>query len=176
MHRSHLAQLHLNNLVLILEAPLAFVDFCREIAFTEQGCQMVYFQTKNPNLGHFCRVLQWKMLVYFMDIWSILRTIGLFYGHLVYFTDIWSILRTFGLFYRHLVYFTDIWSILRTFGLFYGHLVYSFPFWWYIFLCFGMLYQEKSGNPVSEYKNTQNVNNIKLEEIEVINSSLPISW
>jgi hypothetical protein len=27
-----------------------------------QGCQMVYFQTKNPNLGIFWRVLQWKML------------------------------------------------------------------------------------------------------------------
>jgi hypothetical protein len=25
-------------------------------------CQMVYFQTKNPNLGKFWRVLQWKML------------------------------------------------------------------------------------------------------------------
>jgi hypothetical protein len=27
----------------------------------EQGCQMVYFQTKNPNLGKFGRVLKWKM-------------------------------------------------------------------------------------------------------------------
>jgi hypothetical protein len=36
----------------------------------EQGCQMVCFQTKNPKLGKFGRVLQWKMLVYFMDIWS----------------------------------------------------------------------------------------------------------
>jgi hypothetical protein len=80
-----------------------------------------------------------------MDIWSNLRTfglfyghyIGLFYGHLVYFTDIWSILRTFGLFYGHwsilrtfgpynghLVYFTDIWYILRQFGILCGHLVY----------------------------------------------------
>jgi hypothetical protein len=38
-----------------------------------QGCQMVCFQTKNPNLGKFWRVLQWKILVYFMTIWSILR-------------------------------------------------------------------------------------------------------
>jgi hypothetical protein len=44
-----------------------------------------YFQTKDPNLGKFWRVLQWKMLVYFMRIWSILRQIGLFYAHLVYF-------------------------------------------------------------------------------------------
>jgi hypothetical protein len=48
-----------------------------------QGCQMVCFQTKNPNLGKFWRVLQWKMLVYFMDSWSILRSFVIFYGHLV---------------------------------------------------------------------------------------------
>jgi hypothetical protein len=33
-----------------------------------QVCQMEYFQTKNRNLGKFCSVLQWKMLVYFMTI------------------------------------------------------------------------------------------------------------
>jgi hypothetical protein len=32
------------------------------------------FQTKNANFGKYCRVLQWKMLVYFM-------TFGLFHGH-----------------------------------------------------------------------------------------------
>jgi hypothetical protein len=47
-----------------------------------QGCQMIYFQTRNPNLGKFWRFLQWKMLVYFMDIWSI-------YGRLIYFIAIW---------------------------------------------------------------------------------------
>jgi hypothetical protein len=31
-----------------------------------KSCQIVCFQTKNPNLGKFWRVLQWKMLVYFM--------------------------------------------------------------------------------------------------------------
>jgi hypothetical protein len=35
-----------------------------------QGCQMVCFQTKNPNLGKFWRALDWKMLVYFMAIWK----------------------------------------------------------------------------------------------------------
>jgi hypothetical protein len=34
-----------------------------------QGCQMVFFQTKNPKLGQFWRALQWKMLINFMDIW-----------------------------------------------------------------------------------------------------------
>jgi hypothetical protein len=33
-----------------------------------QGCQMGHFQTKTPK---FCSDLQWKMLVYFMAIWSI---------------------------------------------------------------------------------------------------------
>jgi hypothetical protein len=37
-----------------------------------QGCQMAYFQTKNSNLGKFWRVLQWKMVVYFMATRSIL--------------------------------------------------------------------------------------------------------
>jgi hypothetical protein len=45
---------------------------------------MVCFQTKNPNLGKFWRVLEWKMLVYFMDTWSILWSFVIFYGHLVY--------------------------------------------------------------------------------------------
>jgi hypothetical protein len=42
-----------------------------------QGCQMVYFQTKNPNLGKFWRALDWKN--------------DTFYGHLEYITDIWDI-------------------------------------------------------------------------------------
>jgi hypothetical protein len=50
-----------------------------------QGCQRVHFQTKNRNLGTFWRVLQWKMLVYFMDIWSILLQFDKVYVHLVYF-------------------------------------------------------------------------------------------
>jgi hypothetical protein len=71
-----------------------------------QGCQMVWFQTKDPNLGKFWRVLLWKILVFFMTIWSILRPFEIFYGHFIYFVVIW-----------------------------------------YIFPCFGILDQEKSGNP-----------------------------
>jgi hypothetical protein len=44
---------------------------------------MVCFQTKNPNLGIFWRVFQWKKLLYFMDTWSILRFFVIFHGHLV---------------------------------------------------------------------------------------------
>jgi hypothetical protein len=42
-----------------------------------QGCQMVYFKTKNPNLGIFWRALEWKM-------WYIIRPFGIIYDHLVY--------------------------------------------------------------------------------------------
>jgi hypothetical protein len=57
----------------------------------EQGCQMVYLQAKNPNLGKFWRILQRKILVYFMSIRYILRPFAIFYGHLVYFLVIWYI-------------------------------------------------------------------------------------
>jgi hypothetical protein len=50
---------------------------------SNQGCQMVCFQTQNPNLGKFWRFLHWQMLVYFMDTWSMLRCFVIFYGHLV---------------------------------------------------------------------------------------------
>jgi hypothetical protein len=33
-----------------------------------QCCQMLYFQTKKPNLGKFWRALEWKMLVFFVDL------------------------------------------------------------------------------------------------------------
>jgi hypothetical protein len=36
-----------------------------------------------------------------------------FYGHLVYFTDIWYILRTFGIFCGHLAYFYSFGMLRR---------------------------------------------------------------
>jgi hypothetical protein len=50
---------------------------------------MVYVLTKNPILGKFWRALEWQMLIYFMSIWNILRTFGIFYDHLVHFVFIW---------------------------------------------------------------------------------------
>jgi hypothetical protein len=54
---------------------------------------MVYFQTKNPNLGKFWRALEWKIVVYFMTIcnifiviWLNLWPFGIVSGHLVYFS------------------------------------------------------------------------------------------
>jgi hypothetical protein len=48
-------------------------------------------------------------------------------------------MENLGIFYELLVSFTAIGNILWPFGIFCGHLVY-FP-------RFGILYQEKSGNP-----------------------------
>jgi hypothetical protein len=69
---------------------------------------MEYFQTKNPNLGKFCRALRLEMLVYFLAIWSM-------------FTSILRIVWQRGI------------PILWSFGIFFPR--------------FGMLNQEKSGNP-----------------------------
>jgi hypothetical protein len=52
---------------------------------------MVSFQTKNPNLGKFWKAPDWKMLIYFMAIWNILPTFGIFYNYLAYFVFIWHI-------------------------------------------------------------------------------------
>jgi hypothetical protein len=79
------------------------------ICTLEQGCQMVYFQTKNPNLVKFGRVCNVRC---------------------------WYILLPFGKFSIHLLYFVAIWDLLRPFGIFFPR--------------FGMLYREKSGNPVLE--------------------------
>jgi hypothetical protein len=54
-----------------------------------QGCQMVCFQNKNPNLGKFWSALDWKLLINFMAIWNILLRFATFYGHLVNFVVIW---------------------------------------------------------------------------------------
>jgi hypothetical protein len=77
------------------------------------------------------------MLIYFMVIWYILWSFGIFCGHLVYFVVIWYILWSFGIFCGHLVYFVVIWYILLQFGIFYGHLVY-FAVMWYILWSFGI--------------------------------------
>jgi hypothetical protein len=42
---------------------------------------MLYFQTKNPDLGKFWRTLELKMLVYFMTVWNIFgNLVGIMYG------------------------------------------------------------------------------------------------
>jgi hypothetical protein len=56
-----------------------------------QGCQAVYFHTNNPDLGKFCRVLERKLLVYFIAIWNILRPYSILSAHLEYFVDSFNI-------------------------------------------------------------------------------------
>jgi hypothetical protein len=46
-----------------------------------QGCQMVCFQTKNPDLGKIWRALDGKMWLYFMAIWNILQIFWMFYDN-----------------------------------------------------------------------------------------------
>jgi hypothetical protein len=48
----------------------------------------------------FWRVLQWKILVYFMTIRSILRPQEIYYCHLVYFVVVWYIFPRFGILYE----------------------------------------------------------------------------
>jgi hypothetical protein len=78
-----------------------------------------------------------KMAIWYilhMVIWYILWLFGTFDGYLVHFMVIWYILWLCGTFYGYLVHFMVIW--------------YTFWFIWCIFPRFGMLSQEKSGNPV----------------------------
>jgi hypothetical protein len=61
---------------------------------------MVYFQTKNQNLGKFLRALDWKMLTLFMASRNFLKTFGEFYDHLVHFVLILYIFSGFGITYQ----------------------------------------------------------------------------
>jgi hypothetical protein len=58
-----------------------------------QGCQMVYFQTRNHNLGKFWRVLQWYILWPFGQFSKFLEY---FIALLVYFVDTWHVFPIFG--------------------------------------------------------------------------------
>jgi hypothetical protein len=61
---------------------------------------MVYFQTKDPNLGQFWSALDLTMLIYFMPISNILRTFVIFYDHWVHFVFIWYIFSVFGIMHQ----------------------------------------------------------------------------
>jgi hypothetical protein len=64
---------------LVSEAPLSALKHPPSKGRGGQGCQMAYFHSKYTKL-----VVFWKMLVYFMIIWSSLRSFLIFYGHLEY--------------------------------------------------------------------------------------------
>jgi hypothetical protein len=54
---------------------------------------MAYFHTKNPDLGIFCRALEWKMLVNFL---SILDSVRQFQKFMAILYSLWS----FSMFFR----------------------------------------------------------------------------
>jgi hypothetical protein len=88
------------NRVTLLSLALATATAKEIILFvspSDQGCQMVCFQTKNSNLGKLWRVLLWKILLYFMTVWPILRPLEIFHFHLIYFVAIWYIVPRFGI-------------------------------------------------------------------------------
>jgi hypothetical protein len=66
----------------------------------DQGCQMVYFQTKHSHWGKFWSGLDWIILKYFMSICNLLRTLGIFNDHFVHFVFIWYILSGIGIMYQ----------------------------------------------------------------------------
>jgi hypothetical protein len=117
----------------------------------QQGCQMACFQTKIPirvNIGGSCNGRCWYML------WPFALHI------LLLFSTFWS----FAIFNDHLVHLT-FWHVVPrkiqnklTFVLFYCRLVYFMVFG--IFPCFGLLYQEKTGNP--GHQNGCRINQILL--------------
>jgi hypothetical protein len=117
-------------------------------------------------------VFKWKILVYFMDIWLIdgltvyfldiwsiygvlvcifYKKFGPFmvFGYILWtfgpFMVFWYILWTFGPF---MVFGYILWTFgpFMVSGIFYGHLVHLAVIWWF-FSRFGILHQEKSGNP-----------------------------
>jgi hypothetical protein len=55
----------------------------KKIPESEQGCQMVYFKTKNPNFGYILERLGLE------KYWYILLPIETYFSHYVYFMAIW---------------------------------------------------------------------------------------
>jgi hypothetical protein len=89
-----------------LGAPFSLENFRRNEKLSEgrppleQCCQMVCFQTKNPDLGKFWKVLQWTTLVFLWKFLPNLSPIGIFYGHLVHSVVFWYIFSRFGMLRR----------------------------------------------------------------------------
>jgi hypothetical protein len=65
---------------------------------SQQGCQMAYFLTKNPDLGKFYEGLA-------------MEGAGIFYVHFVHFMAIWSIVWPIGLFKVNWYIFSPFWYV-----------------------------------------------------------------
>jgi hypothetical protein len=68
---------HFDVIIKALREPAPFTAYV-------SGLPDGFFQTKNRYLSKFLRVLQRKMLVYFLDIWSILQSFYIFWDHICY--------------------------------------------------------------------------------------------
>jgi hypothetical protein len=66
---------------------------------------------------------------------------------------------------KTLMYFTAIWNILWTIGILYYRLLHL-VFLWYIFSCFGIMRQEKSGNPVRKPRRGKVLDGLNERESE----------
>jgi hypothetical protein len=64
-------------------AQLLFI-LLTEAATENQSCQIIYFRTKNHNLGKCLNASDWKIWIYFYDTWNILQAFGIFNDHLVH--------------------------------------------------------------------------------------------
>jgi hypothetical protein len=73
-------------------------------------------------------------------------------------------MENIGMLYDHLVYFTAIRNILRPFGI--------FVVIWYIFPRFGILDQEKSGNPA--WQKQHGVSNCKYKDRVIFSNQASI--
>jgi hypothetical protein len=75
----------------VLKRTLNTLQYIPTYIPTYMDARWYIFKPKNPNLGKFWRVLQWKMLIYFIATWSILQPFRIFYCRLVYFPPFWYV-------------------------------------------------------------------------------------
>jgi hypothetical protein len=61
------------------------------VIVSSQGCQMVYFHTKNPDLGIFWWALECEMLVCFTTIWNSILTFVLYFMVIWYIFPFWYV-------------------------------------------------------------------------------------
>jgi hypothetical protein len=82
-----------NRATVVLATCMVFGEVAR-FCFRTTVARWFVFKPK-IYLGNFWWVLQWKILVYFMTIWSILQPFEILYGYLVYFVVFWYIFSPF---------------------------------------------------------------------------------
>jgi hypothetical protein len=64
LQQSTILHITIYNIVQLYRLQCYHLQCYTLLAQPQQGCQMVYFQTKNPNLGKYLWALDWKMLIH----------------------------------------------------------------------------------------------------------------